>query len=575
MLSDQSIINLYGPFSTTVADFLQSVGFMKGSKKWLLVVTAFVATWLWQVARRQKSTIGVLNSDGWFLGLLAFGIFMMRLPALAYSHMDVDEAEWMVGAATIAQDPRFWLSVDGTTSGPISIMSLSLIPWLGGSLSYASVRLFSTLVYLIPSVWLTYYALRHLTSRFVADIGILPLAALIGTAHSLIVFSGEAPIMLLTAASLYLYSRFSETTLRLPYLFWFGFVVGLLVFSKPQAIPMGMLIALAGLWKINFKKWQWRPTVAFAMGGLMPTILVAIYLTASGLWYDFMQSYIYNNLFYGGPKGAMGNNYSLVEVLRQTKQYLHFVDDYTYLFFTAQIAALLSLVAIFQKGWPRFSPSQRDWLFMALLFGVAIFCTVKPQTFFYHYQNMLLIPAVCLLAVTLQWVSISFNDANNALNFKGIAIVFVIVNVVLATFLASTYKTDPLVLDSKRTNVSEVTRVIEANSKPNDKMAVWGWNTPMFIETGLLQGTRDGHTHYHMSPITLQQYYINRYLSDLKRNQPQLVVETFSGYSALVFGKDGRKEFGFEHFPTIYQYIQQHYVLKADVEGHTRIFVKK
>ena len=41
-------------------------------------------------------------------------------------------------------------------------------------------------------------------------------------------------------------------------------------------------------------------------------------------------------------------------------------------------------------------------------------------------------------------------------------------------------------------------------------------NTYFYLETGLLQGTRDGHTHYQMIPIQLQPYFLSRYKTDLE-----------------------------------------------------------
>ncbi len=566
------IIDIYSPFATAVAHFLQSVGFLRGSNKWTLVAFLIAVCWLWLVSKRNSQQTNTFwTSDKCFLVCLLLGSFLLRLPILAYTHMDVDESEWIVGAATFYNDPRFWLSVDGTTSGPLVIIPLSIIPFFGGSLSYVSVRLFATCTYLLPSILLVYWALKRLNGRLIADVVILPLAFLVSTANSLVVYSGEFSIMFLTALSLYLYSLYSgQKTLK--FLFFFGISIGLLAYTKPQAIPLGICIGLFSLWKINLSGWVWRKTWLFVLGALLPTLIVFGYVFVANLWYDFSNSYILNNLHYGNTTGAMGNDLSLTELIIKTKQYLNFIDEYTYWLYSAQIATVLGMVVGTKAIVSKTVKLHFDFVFFSALFLVAVFCTLKPKTFFYHYQNMLLIPATFIVATVLSYFQTALK---NATIFENILTTFLTLNLILSGILAVIPSYGQLRLDTKRQNISTTMRAIEDYTKPNDKMAIWGWNTPLFVETGLLQGTRDGHTHYHMTPIALQNYYLNRYRSDLERNNPEIFVETFSGYSALVFGSDGRKQYGIENYPIIYDFLKSHYELKADIDGQTRIFVRK
>lgn len=567
------IIDIYSPFARAVAHAIQSVGFLRGSNKWILASFAFIALWLLMVYWRENAKKQAFwYSDKYFLSIIAIGVFVLRLPVLAYTHMDVDESEWIVGAATFYDDPRFWLSVDGTTSGPLVIIPLSIIHLFGGSLSYVSVRLFATIFYLIPTLLLVYFAIKKLYSSLIADTIIIPLAFLFSTANSLVIYTGEYSIILISTICLYLYVQWSDKLPSFKYLFWSGFTIGLLAFTKPQAAPMGIFIGLVTLWKINLSQWHWRASWVLIFGGLAPTLIVFGYVTYQDIWYDFVQSYIVNNLNYGSLKGAMGNDLSLPVFIIKIKQYLNFIDEYNYWLLSGQIASVLALVVGINAWLNKNYKQYFDFTFFGLLFFVAIFCTIKPKTFFYHYQNMLLVPVAFVSAAAFSYLHSFFT---NKTVFKNLLTTFLILTLIVTSILTVLPEYTQLRLDPQRTEVSETVRAIEKYSEPNEKMAVWGWNTPLYVETGLLQGTRDGHTHSQMSPISLQKYYINRYRSDLERNRPEILVETFSGYSALAFGADGRKEFGLEHFPLIYNYVKTHYELKADIDGQTRIFVRK
>jgi hypothetical protein len=578
----QVLIDMNSPWAKQMAEGLQSIGFLRGGKKWMLLAFLFEIAWvLVFYMRRRKIDMTWLRSDTLFISLILVGVFVLRLPVITYAHLDVDESDWLVGAATFYRDPYFWLSVDGTTSGPLSIIPLSLIPLLGGTLSYVSIRLFALIVYLLAGLFFTYGGLRNLFGRGIADLVILPLAATVALAQNLNAYNGEFPILFLTSLSFYLYS-FSKV--RNPRLFYglAGFVVGLFAYSKPQAIPLGMIIAAGYLWKLYDSRAPRNLMGLFILGGLSPSLLVSLYLTINGLWIDFINSYIINNLFYGGVEGAFGNAYSMGMFISKMLDYLVSQPEYAYWLMAGFVSFWIG-IGVLLAAWGRLSHGLNRELATALaMIAVAFFCTVKPQTFFYHYQNMLLIPVAWLLGGTMaaisQWIrSFSLETALwKASIYKVGAPVFFLLTMLVAGIQSVEHTDVPSLLIGGQQDIrSKDAKIITRYTHPNEKMAVWGWNTPLFVDTQLLQGTRDGHTHYHMSPIKLQDYYQERYVSDLERNKPKVVVETFKGYSALVFGAEGRGTFGLENYPIVYDYVKKHYDLKEDIDGMTRVFVRK
>ncbi|WP_165933491.1 glycosyltransferase family 39 protein [Arundinibacter roseus] len=500
---------------------------------------------------------------------------------LNYSHLDVDEADWLVGAATFYKDPYFWKSVDGTTSGPLSIIPLSLIPLLGGVLSYVSVRLFALLVYLLPGVLFTYLGLKNVYGRNIATLTVIPLAGVMAVTQNLNAYNGEFPILFLTALSFYLYS-ITPSRWKAAFYFFAGVVMGLFVYSKPQAIPLGMIIALGFLWKLLNIQAPGKYWLLFIFGGLFPSILVSIYLSANHLWLDFINSYIYNNLFYGGVHGAFGNDYTAGDILSKMLDYLVSQPEYSYWMLTGLVSFLIGFLFVTTSFFQLNDDSGRELLFALFMISFAFFCTVKPLTFFYHYQNILLVPIAWLTGTSFATAHRLFGSLNvESIVFKpllkNVFIPFFFVFTLLLGSIQAIEHTEPtlFLLGGTEDRRSLEAKMISTYTQPNEKMAIWGWNTPLFIDTQLLQGTRDGHTHYHMHPIKLQDYYLERYVKDLIQNQPTVLVETFIGYSALIFGAEGRKKFGLENYPVVYDYVKTHYDLKEDVNGQTRIFVLK
>jgi hypothetical protein len=579
----QALIDMNSPWAKQIAEGIQYIGFMRGGRKWMFV--AFLFEFLWVLLfylRRKNDTNSWLRRDALFMGCILTGVFLMRIPVLAYAHLDVDESDWLVGAATFYRDPYFWLSVDGTTSGPLSIIPLSLIPLFGGTLSYFSVRLFALLVYLLPGLLFTYLGLRNMCGRPIADMIIIPLAGIVALAQNLNAYNGEFPILFLTALSFYLYSITYKGRYTGAFYWLAGFVVGLFAYSKPQAIPVGAIIALCYLWKLYAQQQSRTVSTLFVVGGLSPSILVSLYLTATGLWTDFINSYIVNNLFYGGAEGAFGNPYSLGTILSKMLDYLISQPEYTFWMLTGLVSFLVGTAAVLTQRKVLGKELSRELVVALAVLGVAFYCTIKPHTFFYHYQNMLLVPIAWLAGVvTLAAYGLVKNLGMTRANLSslgvGVAVpVFFLMTLVISSIQAIGHTIAPSQLIGGKGDIrSKEARIIAQYADPNEKLAVWGWNTPLFVDTQLLQGTRDGHTHYHMSPIKLQDYYLERYVSDLKRNKPKVVVETFQGYSALTFGADGRQEFGLENYPIVYNYVKEHYVLKEDIGGMTRVFVRK
>jgi hypothetical protein len=296
-----------------------------------------------------------INTDTVFIGLCLFTIFLLRLPGLSRLELaHGDEGGMIAGALTLLQDPRFWLSVDNTTIGPVSTFSLTVIHLLGGTINYGTIKLLGIVVWMLSAL-LLFRAFVNFYGSQVARLAVLPLVACVATFNiwDYVAFNGEHMPVLLLAASVWLYSRMETSDQRQAVVFALltGFVLGLVPYSKVQAAPIaaafGFMLVLLSL-RAGDRKY-----LPLVIGGLLPTLLLLLYLVTFGAFEDFWQSYILNNLIYA-DEGFFGQKreFTLLENILLFPAYLLKLPDTRY-YFLAQAAVILIgtvVLAIWRKS---------------------------------------------------------------------------------------------------------------------------------------------------------------------------------------------------------------------------------
>jgi hypothetical protein len=91
-----------------------------------------------------------------------------------------------------------------------------------------------------------------------------------------------------------------------------------------------------------------------------------------------------------------------------------------------------------------------------------------------------------------------------------------------------------------------------------------------WVETGLIQGTRDAENSHQIEPHQYRNYYRMRFMRDLLRSRPPVFIDAV-GVGNFVY--EDRAQDGHEAFPELREYITDNYHLVRDVEG-TRIYVR-
>src|SRR3974377_1528337 len=143
-MAENKIIDYPGNLYNFAFDIIHNSGYIS-KLTWSLLGFAFVLILCYLTYRHYKNSLtenkklikySSFDSTFFFLAVVSLGIILLRFPTFGVTELNVDESEWIAGAATLIKDPRFWYSVNGTTSGPLNIFPLCLINLLGFSLNY-------------------------------------------------------------------------------------------------------------------------------------------------------------------------------------------------------------------------------------------------------------------------------------------------------------------------------------------------------------------------------------------------------------------------------------------------------
>jgi hypothetical protein len=105
-------------------------------------------------------------------------------------------------------------------------------------------------------------------------------------------------------------------------------------------------------------------------------------------------------------------------------------------------------------------------------------------------------------------------------------------------------------------------------------MAIWGWDSKFYVETGIIPATRDTISQWQMIPNPQQQYYVRRFADDLLKSEAGLFIDATDGsvkYIAEVMNF-GHPQ-GPEDFPDVANILKKYYTLVEDVYGY-KIYVK-
>lgn len=517
-------------------------------------------------ALQRGSDEGLRHDWGWGLLLLAV-VAAGRWPGwLAPMPFNVDESQLLAGAHALTRDPVFWRSVDGATAGPLDFFALWPAGWLCGWTGYLPARL-TAAVLIAMGLTLVHQALALTVGRGPARAATLAFAAFeaLTDAPDLLHYSTELAPLALQAAAFYAAVRRWQGG-RLLWCAIGGVAIGAVPLAKLQAAPLAAVCGLGWLAAelASRDERRWRRAAWLAGGAMLPAGIIAAQLATTGVWQDFITSYGIANLHYAtaSHRGFGETVGSMFEASLRWNGSLHY--------WLPGVAAWLLLLLGFKTDRTRVAGIMSRVAVTAVV--VALICVLLPQRPFLHYWQLVIVPLAGLLGVMLARPLMPADRTRDRLG-RGVVLACAcsLVGAPLAEraltpnrFVAGlpNYAAHPRGMLASR---------LLMHARVGESLAVWGWSSDAYVETGLFQATRDAHIQLLVQAGPSQDYYRRRYLADFRRARPALFVDSTGAGSLNYIPRECSHD---RNFPELAAVIRADYTL-VDQFGDTRIYRRR
>lgn len=491
-----------------------------------------------------------------FYVLTTLLVVFYRISTLVmYSH-DPDESQFITAINALLNDSRYWKSADMYTSGPLNIMPLVLLYKTGIPLNYFSLRSIMILFIQLPTLFFLCKTFSIIAGRKIATLSIFPIILFYAFLNhqELISFNSEQIPNLFSALALYFivsnYYTDKANEFRL------GFVLSCMMFTKLQYAPIAAFLGITALLLFYKKKISGKRLLAFLRGGVLPILLVLIYLLITNTWNDFLISYVFVNIVIS--KQGLINSVPFPESIYNVPKLICTSPEFLYLSSITLILICLSAIVLFKMG-KNFKISTLPIFFGCLYILITYWCIIQNGNKFLHYIFLLLIP----ISLVIFWAVRIINE------YKFLTTLFVLICIMFLTtknYLYRYFMYD--IIETPLIPYTSLAEYINKIDSRNEKIAVWGWNTSIYVETENIQATRDPHSYNQILETPYQPYFINRYVEDLKKNTPRIFID---GVPDLFFTNAEKR---INHYPLISAYIYEHYTL-IDSLNTNRIFIRK
>lgn len=507
--------------------------------------------------------------SAWFaIPFLIVVVLLSRLTSISInSELNPDESQMLAQAMRIGIDPVPWRGMDGTTSGPVNSWALFVLHKLGMPLRHSHAHAVAAAILASLSV-LTYATLRQVGSKSHAFIGAGLTAFVITLAQddNFTHFTSELISAQLMAMALFccaLRFRFPMQSIALDCAS--GLMLGIIPWAKLQSILGAGALAMWLGWQIwrgsffgeNFPNKRFKHLIAFGAAFLLPAILMMGVIINFGAVEDFWGSYIQTSMAYSSAD-RNGSSFLQRAVLLFTKEHAGYLSQSVGLF------ALAWGVCRFQGWKTAILPAKK---LIPLLAGMAIITAVavlKPPYLFSHYGILLFQPltllAGCILAA---WKPNSLSLQGQ--RFPAILLILCFAGVHIAKLsppILYSHYWNQVRPDNKGGALRLVSDGMDAIAPDIKSLVVWGWMPSLYVEKGIAPATRHAICHFLIDPGPAQARLREGFLSDIRREKPDMIVDVVAG-GCFRWYWDCTRRMGC--FPELLEYVQTHYVLSAEL----------
>jgi hypothetical protein len=520
------------------------------------------------------------RSPALFAALALLSIAAFRWPLVCDNRelQDPDESQMMAGALTLNHDPLYWKSVDGQTRGPMDDWPLLAALRMSGRLDYTAARLVSVILAWV-CVMCAWLALRHIFTDQWARLLVLPLLAVhaFSDSWSFVQYGSEHvtdALVALASAFLLAAWRPTEPAPSPRRLLVTGLALGAVPFAKLQGVPIAAWIAAFAAWQIAATPGASRQPLRLASllgGALTVPLAMLLWIARRGTWDDFCEGYILDNIRYAGDRW-----FSWAQTPGKLKELCELAPGAQAFLLWTLVAAALGLIA-----QPFFGRQHRRCAVFALGLTVAsAYAAMAPGRMFQHYLQLIFFPAGLLLGI----MAGAAIEAVRRMSPNRAAIRTASQAAIMAAFLAlgvapqviwRAHEGEPsqgrFVATRGTPQRSAVSDAILSHARAGERLGIWGWAPKFWVQTGLIQATRDGNTSRQIEEYPKEShYYRERFMSDLVKSRPPVLIDAVGEGNFAYHDRDAA---GHETFGDLSSYMSENYRQVGDIEG-TRIYVR-
>ncbi len=561
---------------------------------------ALVGWRCWRIFHPRPSS---LDNPAIYFALVFVAMLGLRWMSITEEHeFNADESQMLAQAMRFVSHPVPWRDVDGTTSGPLNSLALTVPLWCGAPATWAMDRLV-LFVANCAVVLLAYLSLRCFIARMEAQFALTPLILFFAftVSSDFVHYSSEVLSSVLIAAGFFLLLReWTARRLSKAALFLLGIILGAIPFAKLQATPLGAFLGIAGLLLIFAKHRQAGDAlnrclgdgVALVFGSAVVPALILGIVAANGALGDFWTSYIVSSNKYAAAEFALpsGKLAHVPSAVRRTVYvgYILVQPANLGMFFFSGMGALAALLGIYRNAKTGFAREFAVPLAMVAGCGatttLCFYVAGKP---FMHY-GLLIVPSLALFIGFVFWGGKTVmgwagpTPLTPGSSGKRWLVIFVVFAIGLQSYSASMRIIQVFTAANPppESSVPAWSNAVREASRTGDEMSVWGWMAEAYVRTGLPPATRDAIGHYVVSEGPLKEYYRARYLRDLERSRPAIFIDAV-GDGALVWNgwTVAQKH---EGFPDLAKFIDDNYSLIGNYQmkpevvlGSIRVYVLK
>lgn len=504
-----------------------------------LLLCAGLLIWQFRWPERQQR---------WFLPAVLTLLLFLRLPSLFYNNeINPDESQMITQGRTLALDPVYFRSVDGTTIGPLDSYILIVPSWIGLPYTYTVARLvgFALLAF---SLFFLYRTAKRWFGLVPARLALLPIVFTLGLTQNadLLSYCSELVPLCLLAMGTWLLAHI-DLRQRPSYalIFLIGILIGLTPLGKLQGVP---LAAVLGLFTVVTIAQQ--PVTPFAkvaqsallgVGVLLFPILFIGTAWFNGLYADFWLFYIEGNLLYGGNTDHWQNILNFPRHLAKSDEFSWLVL-FAGLLLSVSVAQYVSLVRrpLVSSIWHK----RMGFLVLSALAG--LYAVTRTGTEFVHYFYFLLGPLLLLLALGWKLMLTSLQKQNARLVPVLASLAVLLPFVGSASFLAlfvgqrAMHYTQNIPLNPYPSNGSAafatvqppIVKAIRKYANEGEPLVIWGWRSDYYVGAQMQQGVAENHSERCVFQSAMTPHYQKRYFNDFIRSFPPVFVDAVGSQNA-------------------------------------------